>query len=75
MTAWSHTGTYNFPGNYKIVYRVNNTGDYRTLAGNLSTGRNYTLAASPAALGLASNERVTEIMHRGYKTEPCSHCR
>ena len=56
------TGTYNFPGNYKIVYRVNNTGDYRTLADNLSTGRNYTLAASPAALGLASNERVTEIM-------------
>jgi len=56
------TGTYNFPGTYKIVYKVNNTGDYRTLADSLSTSRNYSLAASPAALGLAANERVTEIM-------------
>ena len=56
------TGTYNFPGTYKIVYKVNGTGDYRTLADNLSTSQNYTLAASPAALGLASNERVSEIM-------------
>lgn len=56
------TGTYNRPGNYKIVYKVNNTGDYRTLADNLSTSQNYTLAASPVALGLAANERVTEIM-------------
>ena len=56
------TGTYNFPGTYKIVYKVNNTGDYRTLADSLSTSQNYALAASPTALGLASNERVTEIM-------------
>ena len=56
------TGTYNFPGNYKIVYKVNNTGDYLTLADNLSTSKNYILAASPVALGLASNQRVTEIM-------------
>ena len=56
------TGTYNFPGTYKIVYKVNNTGDYRTLADSLSTSQNYTLAASPTALGLAANERVTEIM-------------
>ncbi len=56
------TGTYNRPGNYKIVYKVNNGGDYRTLADNLSTSKNYTLVASPAALGLASNERVTEVM-------------
>ena len=55
------TGTWNFPGTYKIVYRVNG-GDYRTLADNLSTSKNYKLAASPVALGLASNERVTEIM-------------
>ena len=55
------TGTWNFPGTYKIVYRVNG-GDYRTLADNLSTSKNYTLAASATALGLASNERVTEIM-------------
>ena len=28
----------------------------------MSTSKNYTLAASPAALGLAANQRVTEIM-------------
>ena len=55
------TGTYNFTGTYKITYRVND-GEYKTLADNLSTQKNYTLAASPAALGLAANERVTEIM-------------
>lgn len=56
------TGTWNFPGVYKIVYKVNGAGDYRTLADNLSTSQTYTLAASPVALGLAANERVTEIM-------------
>jgi len=55
------TGTYNFPGTYKITYRVNG-GEYQTLADNLSTAQDYTLAASPTALGLAANERVTEIM-------------
>ncbi len=40
------TGTYNFPGVYKITYRVNG-GEYRTLADNLSTQKNYTLQASP----------------------------
>ena len=55
------TATYNFPGTYKITYRVNG-GEYRTLADNLSTSKNYTLAASATALGLASNERVTEVM-------------
>ena len=55
------TGTYNFPGTYKITYRVNG-GEPQTLADNLSTQKNYTLAASATALGLASNERVTEVM-------------
>ena len=55
------TGTYNLPGTYKITYRVNG-GEPRTLADSLSTSRNYTLAASSVALGLAANERVTEIM-------------
>ncbi len=55
------TGTYNFPGTYKITYRVNG-GEPRTLADNLSTSKNYTLAASATALRLAANERVTEIM-------------
>ena len=55
------TGTYNKSLTYKIVYRVNG-GDYRTLADSLSTAKNYTLDASPAALGLAVNEKVTELM-------------
>ena len=54
------TGTYNFPGTYMIVYRVND-GEPRTLADNLSTQKNYTLAASPTALGLKANELLTEI--------------
>ena len=58
-----YTGTWNTPGNYKIVYRTNLSGDtWRTLADNLSTSKNYVLDASPAALGLAANEYVTEFM-------------
>ena len=58
-----YTGTWNTPGNYKIVYKTNLSGDtWRTLADNLSTSKNYVLDASPAALGLASNEYVTEFM-------------
>jgi len=56
------TGTYNRPGTYKVVYKVNDTGDYCTLADNLSTAKNYTLTATPAALGLAADERITEVM-------------
>lgn len=56
------TGSYNRPGTYKVVYKVNNAGDYRTLADNLSTAKSYTLDARPATLGLAANERITEIM-------------
>ena len=57
------TGTYNVPGNYKIVYQTNlSNGAWRTLADNLSTQQNYVLDASPAALGLASNECVTQFM-------------
>ena len=54
------TGTWNFPGTYKIVYRVNG-GDYRTLADNLSTSKNYTLAASATALGLASHSSTPSL--------------
>ena len=57
------TGTYNAPGNSKVVYKTNlSGGEYRTMYDNLSTAVNYTLDASPAALGLASNEYVTEVM-------------
>ena len=56
------TGTYNQAQNYKIVYKVNDAGVYRTLADNLSTTKNYVLDMRPAVLGLAANERVSEIM-------------
>ena len=57
------TGTYNQQLSYKIVYKTNLSGDtYRTLADNLSTTQNYMLDASPTALGLAANEKVTEFM-------------
>ena len=56
------TGTYNVQGNYKIVFKTNLSGEYRTMYDNLSTMQNHVLDASPAALGLASNEYVTEFM-------------
>ena len=57
------TGTWNVQGSYKIVYKTTLSGDtYRVLADNLSTQQNYVLDASPAALGLASGEKVTEFM-------------
>ena len=54
------TGSYNQPLSYKVVYKTNLSGDYRTLADNLSTSKVYVLDARPAVLGLAANERVTE---------------
>ena len=57
------TGTYNVPSNYKVVYKTNlSGGTWRTLADNLSTQQNYVLDVSGAALGLASNEYITEFM-------------
>ena len=57
------TGTYNAPGNYKIVYKTNLSGsEYRVLADSLNTQQNYVLDASPVALRLASNEYITEVM-------------
>ena len=56
------TGTYNVPGNYKVVYKTNLNPNYCTMYDNLSTQQNYVLDASKAALGLASNEYVTEFM-------------
>lgn len=56
------TGTWSARLSYKIVYKTNLHSDYRVLADNLQTSRNNTISASPAALGLASNEYVTEVM-------------
>ena len=55
------TGTYNTPGSYKVMFKTNKY-DYRVLADNLSTAKNYVLDASPSALRLGANEYVTEIM-------------
>ena len=56
------TGTWNASGNYKIVYKTNYSNEYKLLADSLSTAKNYVLDASPAALGLANGEVVTEFM-------------
>jgi len=56
------TGTWNAFGNYKIVYKTNYSSEYKLLADSLSTAKNYVLDASPAALGLANGEYVTEFM-------------
>ena len=56
------TGSYNQPLSYKVVYKTNLSVDYRTLADNLSTSKVYVLDARPTVLGLAANERVTEVM-------------
>lgn len=55
------TGTWNQRLSYKVVFKTN-LHDYRTLADNLSTYKNNVLDASTAALGLASNEYITEYM-------------
>ena len=68
LPAFAHlqkivTGTWNVQGSYKIVYKTTLSGDaWRVLADNLSTQQNHVLDASPAALGLASGEKVTEFM-------------
>ncbi|MCL2816095.1 MAG: SpaA isopeptide-forming pilin-related protein, partial [Oscillospiraceae bacterium] len=56
------TGTWSHKLNYKIVYKTNKNSEYRTLADNISTEKSRVIDASPAALGLASNEFVTEFM-------------
>jgi len=56
------TGSYNQALSYKVVYKTNLSGDYRTLTDNLSTSKVYVLDARPAVLGLVANERVTEVM-------------
>lgn len=55
------TGTYSARLNYKVVFQTNLSNTQRVLADNLNTLQNYTLDASPAALGLASNEYVTQV--------------
>lgn len=55
------TGIWSARLNYKVVFQTNLNNTQRVLADNLNTQKNYTLDASAAALGLASNEYVTQI--------------
>ena len=58
------TGTFNKNLSYKIVYLTNlSGGEYRTIGDNLSAGKNYVIDVSGAALGLAKNEYITEILY------------
>lgn len=56
------TGTYSTTQTYKVTFTTNLNSQWRTAYDNLSTAKNYTLDMSPAALGLASNEYVTQFM-------------
>ena len=58
------TGTYNAPGNYKVVYKTNlSGGEYRTMYDNLSTAKNHVLdltiwpaCSSSASMGVLSRQ-------------------
>ena len=56
------TGTYSTTQTYKVTFTTNLNSQWRTAYDNLSTAKNYTLDMSSAALGLASNEYVTQFM-------------
>lgn len=56
------TGTYSTMQTYKVTFTTNLNSQWRTAYDNLSTAKNYTLDMSSAALGLASNEYVTQFM-------------
>lgn len=56
------TGTYSTTQTYKVTFTTNLNSQWRTAYDNLSTAKNYTLDMSSAALGLASNEHVTQFM-------------
>lgn len=56
------TGTYSTTQTYKVTFTTNLNSQWRTAYDNLSTAKNYTLNMSSAALGLASNEYVTQFM-------------
>ncbi len=55
------TGTYNQGGTYKIMYKTNKN-DYRVAYDNLNSTANNVVDMSPAALGIYSDEYVTEFM-------------
>ena len=64
FSSWlSYLQHYNQNLYYKVVYMTNQSyGQYKTLADNLSTQKNYVLDMRPQTLGLAANEKITEVM-------------
>jgi len=57
------TGTFNQSLRYSVMFRTNQNDTWRVAFDNLSSTTNNALVMSPAALGLGSNEFVTEIMY------------
>ena len=57
------TGTFNQSVRYSMMYRTNANDTWRTAYDNLQSTSNNALVMSPAALGLGSNEFVTEFMY------------
>jgi hypothetical protein len=57
------TGTFNQSVRYAVMFRTNTNDTWRVAYDNLLSTSNNALVMSPAALGLNSNEFVTEIMY------------
>jgi len=57
------TGSFNQSLRYSIMFRTNLNDEWRVAYDNLDSTKNNALVMSPAALGLLSNEHVTEIMY------------
>jgi len=57
------TGTFNQSLRYSVMFRTNQNDTWRVAYDNLLSTTNNALVMSPAALGLRSNEHVTEIMY------------
>lgn len=55
-----YTGTWNFATTFSIQYKTN-LRDYTTLAGGLNSKSQYSYDLSSTALGLSSNEYVTDV--------------
>jgi hypothetical protein len=55
------TGTWSESLTYDVKYRTNLKGGYKTLAANLTSKTSHALDCTPAALGLAADEYITDI--------------
>jgi hypothetical protein len=55
------TGTWNESLTYDVKYKTSGKGGYKILAEDLTSKQSHTLDCTPAALGLAADEYVTDI--------------